>query len=134
MTNNHKILLFNLSAIICTYAQVLWSAPDGVSAADMSNSPIFYLHWYVLICLIFLNIPLWMLKTKSTSAKVILSTSLLVIFWLLMNYMEFNDRVASWSTFSVMGIWVHVLLNSVLTIGICGAAFFMAGRNILKRT
>jgi len=134
MTNNHKILLLNLSAVICTYVQVLWSAPDGVSAADMSNSPIFYLHWYVLICLIFLNILLLMLKRKSTSGKIMLSTSLLIIFWLLMNYMEFNDRVASWSTFSVMGIWVHVLLNSVLTIGICGAAFFIVSRNILKRT
>lgn len=134
MTNNHKIFLFNLSAVVCTYIQVLWSAPDGVSAVDMSSSPIAYLHWYILLSLIFLNILLLVLKRKSTSGKVMLSTSLLVIFWLLMNYMEFNDRVASWSTFSAMGIWMHVLQNSVLTIGICGAAFFLVNRNILKGT
>lgn len=134
MTSNHKILLFNLSAVICTYVQVLWSAPEGVSAADMSNSPIVYLHWYTLISLIFLNGLLLMLKRKSILSKVILSTLLLVIFWLLMNYMEFNDRVASWSTFSVMGIWIHVLLNSILTIAVCGAAFFIINRNILQRT
>jgi hypothetical protein len=63
-----------------------------------------------------------------------LSTLLLVIFWLLMNYMEFNDRIASWSTFSVMGIWIHVFLNTGLIIGICGAAFFLINRNILQRT
>ncbi|NQX40516.1 hypothetical protein SAMN05421820_105409 [Pedobacter steynii] len=134
MTSNHKIVLFNLSAVICTYVQVLWSAPEGVSAADMSNSPIAYLHWYALISLIFLNCLLLMLKRKSILSKVILSTLVLVIFWLLMNYMEFNDRVASWSTFSVMGIWIHVLLNSILTIAVCGAAFFIINRNILQRT
>lgn len=84
------------------------------------------------ISLIFLNLLLLVLKRKSVSIKVSLSTLLLAIFWILINYMEFNDRVASWSTFSAMGIWMHVLSDSFLTIAVCGAAFFLFNRKILQ--
>jgi hypothetical protein len=136
MTNKVKIVLLNLTAVFCTYAQVLWAAPNAVSAVDMSNSPIFYLHWYVMITLVFLNILFLIIKIRNQSAtsKTILSTSLLSIFWLLMNYIEFSDRVASWSTFSSEEIWLTVLMSSFLTIGSCGIIFFLVSLKILKTT
>ncbi|MNR42595.1 hypothetical protein D3C85_1611280 [compost metagenome] len=92
----------------------------------MSSSPLLYLHWYVIFTLTVLNILFLILKKRHSSAKTtaITSTLWLIISWLLINYMEFNDRIAAWSTFSELELWYDVLRTSALTTGLCGFAFF----------
>lgn len=135
MRHIYKTLFLNLSAIGFGYIQALWASPEGPSSVDMSNSPFFYLHWYVIFTLIVLNILLLILKKRHSSAKItaMISTLGLIMSWLLINYMEFNDRIAAWSTFSELELWYYVLYASALTTGICGFAFFCIAYYLCKK-
>lgn len=121
-----EIICINVAAVVCTYIQVMWAAPDGPSARDLSGSPISYLHWFCLPVLLFLNVLLLTLGKRGHTSFIqgVYSTSLLTACWLVMNYLEFADRLASWSTFSALEIWSSVFMTSVLTIGVCSTVFF----------
>ena len=62
-----------------------------------------------------------------------ISTLGLIMSWLLINYMEFNDRISAWSTFSELELWYYVLYASALTTGICGFAFFCIAYYLCKK-
>lgn len=129
-------VFMTLAIIVCTCTQTLWAAPDAISSADLSSSPLGYLHWIcalpVFVCLILAP---WLRKRKvALMQKSVILTLFMVGYWLCINYTEFIDREASWSTFSTTESWYVTLMISRLPIGICSVAFILSMYFILKKT
>jgi len=108
-----KPLLIFLLTLFLTALQVQWAGPaDGYDANTISVLSPEVLGAYPGVLLLFL----------------------LAVYWLLANYVTFDARVASWSTYSPLEIWAHVLPASVASIAACGVAFFCASWLILRET
>ena len=92
-----KPLLILLLILFLTALQVQWASP--VEGYDAQSTHMFspeILGIYPGVVLLFL----------------------LAVYWLLANYITFDLRVASWSTFSPAEIWIHVLPASVISIAV----------------
>lgn len=128
-----KPLLIFLLTLFLTVLQVQWAAPaGGYDDATLSVLSPEVLGAYPGVLLLFLQ-AVFARRAMPLTRQAAICTGLLAVYWLLANYVTFDIRVASWSTFSPLDIWVHVLPASVLSIAICGAAYFGATAFILRQ-
>jgi hypothetical protein len=119
-----KPLLIFLLTLFLTVLQVQWAAPaDGYDAEALSMLSPEVLGAYPGVLLLFLQ-AVFARRGMPVARQAAIGTGLLAAYWLLANYVTFDMRVASWSTYSPLEIWVHVLPASVISIAICGAAHF----------
>lgn len=121
---------------VCTGIQVLWAAPEGLSSADLSGSPIGYLHWLCLLPVLFLSgLALIFNKYKVIPALQIAGILILISgYWLFINYDEFIIRQASWSTFSTKESWYYAIEFSSIPIPVCAIALGFALHYIFVKT
>lgn len=128
-----KPLLIFLLTLFLTVLQVQWAAPtDGYDAEALSLLSPEALGAYPGVLLLFL-LAVFARRAMPVARQAALCTGLLAVYWLLANYVTFDVRVASWSTFSPLEIWMHVLPASVISIAVCGAAYFGASCFILRQ-
>ncbi|KAB8050090.1 hypothetical protein GCN78_15645 [Janthinobacterium rivuli] len=128
-----KPLLIFLLTLFLTVLQVQWAAPaDGYDDATLSVLSPEVLGAYPGVLLLFLQ-AVFARRAMPLTRQAASSTGLLAVYWLLANYVTFDARVASWSTFSPLEIWAHVLPASILSIAVCGAAYFGATVLILRQ-
>lgn len=128
-----KPLLIFLLTLFLTVLQVQWAAPaDGYDAEALSLLSPEVLGAYPGVLLLFL-LAVFARRAMPVARQAALCTGLLAVYWLLANYVTFDVRVASWSTFSPLEIWMHVLPASVISIAVCGAAYFGASCFILRQ-
>lgn len=64
---------------------------------------------------------------------VIVLTLIMMIYWLFINYWEFRNRVAGWSTFSDQEIWYYVFITTYLPLIVCVIIFCLFSHMICKR-
>lgn len=128
-----KPLLMFLLTLFLTVLQVQWAAPaDGYADETLSILSPEVLGAYPGVLLLFL-LAVLARRAMSVPRQAAICTGLLAIYWLLANYVTFDMRVASWSTYSPLEIWGHVLPASVLSIAACGAAYFGLSCVILRQ-
>lgn len=120
-----KLVFVNLLVVFSTCLQVLWSTPDAISASNMSTSSLIYIEKIVCFGVIFTTILLiafWRIKmADKNQIRVICCTT--VIYWVFVNFIEFQDRVASWSTFSFLETWSYILVYNSLPLLVSTALF-----------
>ncbi|MEG1114407.1 MAG: hypothetical protein RSE46_05210 [Janthinobacterium sp.] len=128
-----KPLLIFLLTLFLTVLQVQWAAPaDGYDDATLSALSPEVLGAYPGVLLLFLQ-AVFARRAMPLTRQAAICTGLLAVYWLLANYVTFDARVASWSTYSPLEIWTHVLPASILSIAVCGAAYFGATVLILRQ-
>lgn len=129
-----KLVWFCLVLCVCNYTQVLWASPSGMSAADLTASPIDYLHWICLLSITFSGILLLIFRAFKLSyiLQSLILTLLMSAFWIFINYDEFIMRVASWSTFSTKESWFYAIQISAWPVSICATVLFLSTYQILK--
>ncbi|TDQ08297.1 hypothetical protein ATK78_2806 [Pedobacter metabolipauper] len=54
-------------------------------------------------------------------------------YWILINYAEFKDRVAGWSTFSSAEVWYYVFVTTALSLVISLLIFSVMLYMIINR-
>ena len=119
-----KPLLIFLLTLFLTVLQVQWAAPvQGYDAGALSVLSPEVLGAYPGVLLLFLQ-AVFAHRAMPVLRQAAICTGLLAVYWLLANYVTFDARVASWSTFSAREIWAHVLPASVVSIAVCGAMYF----------
>lgn len=129
-----KPLLIFLLTLFLTVLQVQWAAPaDGYADEALSVLSPEVLGAYPGVLLLFL-LAVFARRAMPVMRQAAICTALLAVYWLLANYVTFDARVASWSTYSSLEIWAHVLPASVVSVAACGAAFFCASWLILRET
>ena len=129
-----KPLLILLLILFLTALQVQWASP--VEGYDAQSTHMFspeILGIYPGVALLFL-LAVFARRQMPLLRQRAICTALLAVYWLLANYITFDLRVASWSTFSPVEIWIHVLPASVISIAACGGAFFGTTLLILRET
>ncbi|AQR68854.1 hypothetical protein BZG29_11275 [Janthinobacterium sp. LM6] len=127
-----KPLLIFLLTLFLTALQVQWAGPaDGYDAGTISVLSPEVLGAYPGVLLFLLAV--FARRQLPLLRQAAICTGLLAIYWLLANYVTFDARVASWSTYSPLEIWAHVLPASVASIAACGAAYFGATVLILRQ-
>ncbi len=129
-----KPLLILLLTLFLTALQVQWASP--VEGHDINSTHMFspeILGVYPGVVLLFL-LAVFARRQVPLLRQSAICTAILAAYWLLANYITFDIRVASWSTFSPMEIWFHVLPASVISIVACGGAFFGTTYMILRET
>ncbi|MEG0885863.1 MAG: hypothetical protein RSH52_31940 [Janthinobacterium sp.] len=128
-----KPLLIFLLTLFLTVLQVQWAAPaDGHVEETLSVLSPEVLGAYPGVLLLFLQ-AVFARRAMPVLRQAAICTGLLAVYWLLANYVTFDARVASWSTFSVREIWAHVLPASVTSIAVCGAAYFGLSGFLLRQ-
>ena len=128
-----KPLLIFLLTLFLTVLQVQWAAPaDGYADEALSVLSPEVLGAYPGVLLLFL-LAVFARRAMPVMRQAAICTALLAVYWLLANYVTFDARVASWSTYSALEIWVHVLPASVISIAICGAAWCGATWLLLRQ-
>ncbi|MED5616907.1 hypothetical protein [Janthinobacterium sp. P210005] len=128
-----KPLLIFLLTLFLTVLQVQWAAPtESYDAEALSVLSPEVLGAYPGVLLLFLQ-AVFARHAMPVPRQAATCTGLLAVYWLLANYVTFDARVASWSTFSAREIWAHVLPASVISIAVCGAAYFAASAFILRQ-
>ncbi|MGK5042634.1 hypothetical protein ACQ4WQ_20095 [Janthinobacterium sp. GB1R12] len=129
-----KPLLIFLLTLFLTALQVQWAGPaDGYETGTISVLSPEVLGAYPGVLLLFL-LAVFARRKMPLLRQAAICTGLLAVYWLLANYVTFDARVASWSTYTPLEIWTHVLPASVISIAACGAAFFCASWLILRET
>ena len=129
-----KPLLILLLILFLTALQVQWASP--VEGYDAQSTHMFspeILGIYPGVALLFL-LAVFARRQMPLLRQSAICTALLAVYWLLANYITFDLRVAGWSTFSPVEIWIHVLPASVISIAACGGAFFGTTLLILRET
>ena len=128
-----KPLLIFLLTLFLTVLQVQWAAPaDGHVEETLSVLSPEVLGAYPGVLLLFLQ-AVFARRAMPVLRQAAICTGLLAVYWLLANYLTFDARVASWSTFSAREIWAHVLPASVTSIAVCGAAYFGLSGFLLRQ-
>ncbi len=128
-----KPLLIFLLTLFLTVLQIQWASPaDGYDAESLSILSPEVLGAWPGVLLLFLQ-AVFARRQVSALRQASLCTGMLAVYWLLANYVTFDARVASWSTYSALEIWLHVLPASVVSIALCGAAWFGAAWLILRQ-
>ncbi|SIR46668.1 hypothetical protein SAMN05880566_11311 [Janthinobacterium sp. TND4EL3] len=119
-----KPLLIFLLTLFLTVLQVQWAAPaDGYADEALSVLSPEVLGAYPGVLLLFL-LAVFARRAMPVMRQAAICTALLAVYWLLANYVTFDARVASWSTYSPLEIWAHVLPSSVISVAACAAAWF----------
>ncbi|SFX81638.1 hypothetical protein SAMN03097694_3372 [Janthinobacterium lividum] len=119
-----KPLLLFLLTLFLTVLQIQWASPaDGYVEETLSVLSPEALGVWAGVLLLFLQ-AVFARRAMPVLRQAGICTGLLAVYWLLANYVTFDARVASWSTFSAREIWAHVLPASVASIAVCGAAYF----------
>lgn len=122
------------AAAVATAVQVTWSAPVALSAAEWRTSPQVYVSLLSLLALVLSLAVLALLPRRmgptAQARWVVLS---MVGYWLLLGYVDFVLRVASWSTFDTPSILLHVLPASALPVTVCAAVLTLALPRALDR-
>ncbi|PJJ17036.1 hypothetical protein CLU90_0206 [Janthinobacterium sp. 67] len=128
-----KPLLIFLLTLFLTVLQVQWAAPaDGHVEETLSVLSPEVLGAYPGVLLLFLQ-AVFARRAMPVLRQAAICTGLLAVYWLLANYVTFDARVASWSTFSAREIWAHVLPASVISIAVCGAAYLGLSGFLLRQ-
>lgn len=128
-----KPLLIFLLTLFLTVLQIQWASPaDGYDAEALSLLSPEALGAWAGMLLLFLQ-AVFARRQVPALRQAAICTGLLAGYWLLANYVTFDARVASWSTYSALEIWLHVLPASVISIAICGAAWCGAAWLILRQ-
>lgn len=119
-----KPLLLFLLTLFLTVLQIQWASPaDGYVEETLSVLSPEALGVWAGVLLLFLQ-AVFARRAMPVLRQAGICTGLLAVYWLLANYVTFDARVASWSTFSAREIWAHVLPASVASIAVCGAMYF----------
>lgn len=123
-----KLLLLNLAAVTTTFIEVLWAAPDGPSGVDMNRSPLSYIEYLCLYSVVIISSIFYFAENNKIKKRVqsFIYSSALTIYWYAVNYVEFETRVASWSTYSTVETWMHVMLISAVPISCCILLFLFS--------
>ena len=130
-----RIIYINLLIIVSTCLQVIWASPDALSSVDLSSSPIDYLEWLCFYPMIVISIMLLLFNRFNVSRThlLIVVPLIMTIYWLFINYWEFRNRVAGWSTFSNQEIWYYVFLTTYLPLSVCVVIFCLCTHMINKQ-
>lgn len=131
-----RIIYINLLIVLTTAIQILWFSPDGISSANMSTSPLSYIEVSCIIPAIILSILSYILRSMqaSDSKQLLILSIVLVGYWIFANYVEFEDRVASWSTFSTAETWYYTLIYNPMPLIVCTTAFVVGAHLIFSNT
>ncbi|GEM_PF-654129 len=131
-----RIIYINLLIILTTAIQILWFSPDGISSSNMSTSPLSYIEVSCIIPAIILSaISLILQYMQVPDSKQLLVLSIGIAgYWLFANYVEFEDRVASWSTFSTAETWYYTLIYNPMPMIVCTTAFVVGTYLIFSNT
>lgn len=128
-----KPLLILLLILFLTALQVQWASPvEGYDAGNVTAFSPEVLGVYPGVLILFL-LAVFARRGMTLPRQAGICTALLAVYWLLANYLTFDMRVASWSTFSATEIWQHVLPASIFSILVCGGAFFTTTLFILRQ-
>ena len=128
-----KPLLIFLLTLFLTVLQIQWASPgDGYDAEALNILSPEALGAWAGMLLLFLQ-AVFARRAMPVARQAAICTGLLAVYWLLANYVTFDARVASWSTYSALEIWMHVLPASVVSITLSGAAWFGATWLILRQ-
>lgn len=129
-----KPLLILLLILFLTALQVQWASPvEGYDADTITAFSPEVLGLYPAVVILFL-LAVFSRRGMALVRQSAICTALLALYWLLANYVTFELRVASWSTFSTGEAWLHVLPASLFSILACGGAFFTTTLFILRQT
>ena len=119
-----KPLLIFLLILFLTALQVQWAGPaDGYETGTISVLSPEVLGAYPGVLLLFL-LAVFARRAMPVMRQAAICTGLLAVYWLLANYVTYDARVASWSTYSPLEIWAHVLPASIVSVAVCAAAWF----------
>ncbi|WP_219225659.1 hypothetical protein [Pedobacter antarcticus] len=123
-----KLLLLNLAAVSTTFIEVLWAAPDGPSGVDMNQSPLSYIEYLCLYSVVIISSVFYFAENNKITKRMesLIYSGALTIYWYAVNYVEFETRVASWSTYSTVETWMHVTLISTVPISCCIVLFLIS--------
>ncbi|MNM71432.1 hypothetical protein D3C81_830960 [compost metagenome] len=128
-----KPLLIFLLTLFLTVLQIQWASPaDGYDAEALNILSPEALGAWAGMLLLFLQ-AVFARRAMPVARQAAICTGLLAVYWLLANYVTFDARVASWSTYSALEIWTHVLPASIISIAICGSAWCGATWLILRQ-
>ncbi|KAB8044274.1 hypothetical protein [Janthinobacterium aquaticum] len=128
-----KPLLILLMILFLTALQVQWASPvEGYDADNINALSPEVLGLYPGVLIVFL-LAVFARRGMALVRQAGICTALLAVYWLLANYVTFELRVASWSTFSTAEAWLHVLPVSIFSILACGGAFFTTTLFILRQ-
>jgi hypothetical protein len=121
-----KVLSINILVIIITIVQVIWFSPDGLSAVDLSSSVIDYVLWIGMFSLVLVNLLLFIFNFIHGRflIKISAMTLLMICYWLIINYSEFQERVAAWSTFSSSEIFYYTIHYSIWPVSVSACILF----------
>jgi len=131
-----KPLLIFLLTLFLTTLQVQWASPADSVSYDAGTLGVLspeVLGAYPGVLLLFL-LAVFARRQMPLLRQAAIGTGLLAVYWLLANYVTFDARVASWSTYTPLEIWGQVLPASLFSIAICGIAHFSASWLILRQT
>ena len=143
--NNYPVHLHNmtisahlslgLSVFLITLVQINWASPAGVSNSDMGIPVFLYPESLSLFITTVISILAAVFSFKRISIKneITIYTIVLLLYWLLINFIEFEIHVASWSTFSVTESWIHTVMISFLPMICCGTLFLLTAYYILSK-
>lgn len=131
-----RIIYFNLLIIVTTAIQILWFSPDGISSSDMSTSALSYIEVSCVIPAIILSVICLLLQSLQVpdSKQLLILSIVMVSYWILANYVEFEDRVASWSTFSTAETWHYTLIYNPMPLIVCTTAYVVGVHLIFSNT
>lgn len=123
-----KLLLLNLAAVSTTFIEVLWAAPDNPSGVDMNQSPLSYIEYLCLYAVVIISSVFYFAENNKITKRrqSFIYAGALVIYWYAVNYVEFETRVASWSTYSTVETWMHVTLISTVPLSCCILLFLIS--------
>lgn len=121
-----------LAAALATAMQVLWASPAAPSA-DGSASPLPYLAWLCLFAMLMTVAGHALLARRcGPGLQTTYLVAALAACWLLLDYHEVAMRVGAWSTFDAAALWLHAMNAAALPVMVCGAAFALATRRLLR--
>lgn len=129
-----RSLVIGLAAALATAVQVLWASPAAPSA-DGSASPLPYLAWLCVFAMLVTIAGHTVLARRcGPGLQTTGLVAALATYWLLLDYHEVAMRVAAWSTFDAAALWLHVVSAAALPVVVCGAAFALGIRRLLRPT
>jgi len=130
MNNTKKSLIISSLSAVIGGIQIALFLPDGVSCSDGTSSLFDGILFFMPIQFVIV----FLLGVINKRILVYIIPAVLLIFWLFINWHEFVNRHACWSTFSDIEILKVVLLKSLLTCTVCILPIYFLIRKLKTST
>ena len=124
-----KSFIISLVSVIIGAIQMTFFLPNGLSCIDGTSSlfdgVLFYMPiQFIVVFVLTLN------NIKNTKYFILI---FILLFWIFINKIEFENRYACWSTFSQIEIIKVVLLKSSYTCFVCMGIFYLLFRKHFQK-